>query len=83
MQWQDIVIALCQTGFILALIPTIRGTHKPATSTAIMTATLVTIITFCLFTLKLWFAAVTSFGVGVAWLILAVQKIKIEKNNKL
>jgi len=79
MAWQDIVIASCQAGFILAFIPTLISHHKPPVSTSVMNAVLVSVIVFCLITLELWFAAITGAGIALVWIILAVQKSKLQK----
>ena len=79
MRWQDIVIALAQICFIFAMLPSIRSKDKPATATSVMNVGLVSIITICLLTLRLWFSAATALGVAIAWTILAAQKIKINK----
>lgn len=76
MRWQDLVISICQIGFVAALIPSIKSHHKPPAVTSGMNSVLVCIITICLLTLRLWFSAITAFMIAVAWLILAVQKVK-------
>lgn len=79
--WQDIVIATCQIFFVVALMPSVFSDDKPALSTAIMHTILITIITFALFSLELWFTASTAAAVGVVWVILAVQKFKLDRQK--
>ncbi len=81
MVWQDYVIALVQIGLVIALIPTLRGKDKPALSTSIMNTLLLGIITFCFFTLELYFATCTVLATALAWAVLAVQKMKQEKTE--
>ena len=42
--WQDWVIAACQWGFALALLPTLFGDRKPEVSTALVTAILASVV---------------------------------------
>ena len=81
MQWQDIIISLAQIGFIFALIPSIRSKNKPSLATSVMYASLITLIAFCLLTLELWFSALTAALGATAWVVLAVQKIKLDKKK--
>lgn len=80
MKWQDIVISICQIFFVVAMIPSIRSSDKPALTTSVMNVILVSIITVCLFTLKLWFSSFTAAMVGLTWSVLAIQKHKINKH---
>jgi len=82
MHWQDIVISGCQICFVIALLPSLRSHHKPHVATSAMNFVLVSIITFCLATLKLWVSAVTASFVGITWLILAIQKSKLDNAVK-
>ena len=77
MIWQDWVIMVCNFGFSLALIPTIRGHHKPKLSSCIITMTLLVIMVICFASLNLWFSAISGVLSVVAWVILAVQKWRI------
>lgn len=81
MHWQDIVISMCQIGFFIALIPSIRSHHKPAAITSIMNFVLVFIVATCLLTLELWFSAITAYLVDVSWLILAIQKVQLDRDH--
>lgn len=81
MRWQDIVISIVQICFILALIPTIRGSNKPAFITAIFNVGLVLVITFCLLTLRLWFSALTSFAIAMTWAVITYQTIGQRNKN--
>lgn len=82
MVWQDYVISIAQIGFIIALIPSLHGQDKPAKFTSFMNSGLLGIMSFCLFTLDLYFSAATAFGVTVIWAMLGLQKTRIDKNKK-
>ena len=82
MQWQDWVFSV--GGFILlaSLIPTIRGEQKPALSTSIMFAALITIFSVTMATLDLWLSAVANAGNAAAWAVLAVQRYSAVRREK-
>ncbi len=77
--WQDTVIAICQLAFFPSMLPTILGKDKPALSTSLMNAAIVTIITICFFTLHLWFSFATGMLTALIWAILAFQKWSLDK----
>lgn len=83
MRWQDIVIGVVQFCYIIALVPTIRGKNKPELVTSAMNVVLVMIVTFCLLTLRLWLSALSAFGVGLTWGVLAVQRLTLSKKGEL
>ncbi len=75
MIWQDLVIA--SGGFVLAaaLLPSIRGRHKPAKWTCILTGGYLTVFSITFATLGLW---VSAAGIGtnaLMWWILLRQRI--------
>lgn len=80
--WQDTVIAICQLIFFPAMMPTVLGKDKPALSTSVLNALLVSIIAFCFFTLNLWFSVVTASLTAFLWVVLAVQKYQQIKKHK-
>lgn len=82
MAWQDMVIAACQFGFVLAFIPTLRSNDKPAVATSVMNVILVLTITFCFITLGLWFSVATASAITVCWAIVAVQKINLDRHDR-
>jgi D-alanyl-lipoteichoic acid acyltransferase DltB (MBOAT superfamily) len=79
--WQDTVIALCQLAFLPSMIPTLLGKDKPALSTSIANAIIVSIITMTFVTLQLWFSVITGTTTASIWAILAVQKYKQRHNS--
>jgi hypothetical protein len=80
--WQDTVIALCQLAAVPAMLPSIFGKDKPAFKTSFINMIIVSIITFTLMTLKLWFSAVTASLIAVCWAVLAFQKWRIDTTKK-
>lgn len=79
MIWQDLVIA--SGGFVLAaaLLPSIRGWHKPAKWTCLLTGGYLTAFAITFATLGLWASAV---GIGLnagAWWILLRQQIVLDR----
>ena len=74
MIWQDIVIMIACFGFALALIPSIRGKHKPARSSCILTIALLAAIAVCFGTLGLWLSFASEITAIIAWGILLFQK---------
>jgi hypothetical protein len=73
MIWQDIVIMIACFGFAIALIPSIKGTQKPAKSTCILTIGLLAAIAVCFGTLNLWLSMASEITAIVAWGILLLQ----------
>ncbi len=81
MIWQDVVIAVAQIFFIVALVPSITTKDKPALITSAMNMTLVWAIAATMVTLHLWFSAITAFAIGLGHLTLTIQKAKINKTK--
>ena len=82
MIWQDVVIGVGNWIFVLALIPSIISNKKPAIATSLITAVVVTVFSYCFFTLELYHSMISSIAVGVSWWILFLQVI-LKKKNKL
>lgn len=78
--WQDTVIALCQLAFLPSMLPTLFGKDKPAFSTSVMNAMIVTIIAVTMGTLNLWFSVATGSAIALVWIILAIQKRPRQKS---
>lgn len=78
--WQDTVIAICNLAFVPAMLPTILGKDKPALSTSVLNAIIVSIIAFALATLDLWLAFSSAAIIALTWAVLAVQKILMKRN---
>ncbi|HEX5744574.1 MAG TPA: hypothetical protein VFX84_03965 [Candidatus Saccharimonadales bacterium] len=82
MVWQDYVIAVAQIGFVIALIPTLRSKNKPPVATSFMTVVLLTVISFCMLTLHLYFSAITALAIDITWLTIGIQTLKAGKKMK-
>jgi hypothetical protein len=81
--WQDTVIAICQLAFVPAMAPTIMGPDKPALSTSALNAVIVAIIATTMATLRLWFATTTAAFLVVIWMILALQKLSMDRRSSV
>lgn len=80
--WQDSVLAVAQLTFAPSMIPTLRGPDKPALSTSVLNAVIVTVIATTQGTLGLWRAVATSSLIALIWTVLAVQKFRIDRTVK-
>jgi len=74
MVWQDIVIMVACFGFAVALIPSIRGDNKPAKSSCLLTAMLLSAIAVCFATMRYWLSFTAETTSIAAWLILYHQQ---------
>lgn len=79
MHWQEIVLAVGQVIFIVALLPSIMTDDKPEIWTSIVTGTVALSIAITYLTLRIPLAAVFAFLNFVAWFILAAQKFRQTK----
>ena len=81
--WQDWVIAIVQWVFALVLIPAIRHPlNKPPFSSSLLTAILLTVLSFVFYTLSLWNSTFSSLAVAAAWYVLAWQKFRMDRSQK-
>ena len=71
---QDLILTLGSLVFVVALIPTVLGKHKPALSTSVSTGLVLFVFVGVYISLRLWFTAATTFLTGSLWIALAVQK---------
>jgi hypothetical protein len=78
--WQDKVIALCQVGAIVALQFIIWSKEKPSLTSSLMNTIFPLIISFCMFTLHLYFATVTAGIIGLSWGIITIQILSAKRN---
>lgn len=83
MAWQDIIIAIGQWVFLLALLPSIFGKDKPALATSILTGVVLAVFAVTFATLSFWTSAISSIIVSGAWFMLAAQKYRINKHGKI
>ena len=82
MSWQDIIIAVGQWIFLIALLPSIVSKNKPALSTSILTGTVLGVFAFTYATLGFWTSTISTILVSGAWITLAVQKYLLDKHVK-
>jgi len=83
MPWQDIVFSVGSWIFIAALVPSIIGRYsKPALSTSVMTFVVMTLFAYTYVSLELFASAVSAGFLALAWLVLAIQKFRLNKNNE-
>jgi hypothetical protein len=75
-RWQDWVLSTGAFLVLLSLLPTLRGPHKPALTTSVMTAILGSIMTLTLATLGLWLSAVANGAVSVLWMAIALSTVR-------
>ena len=73
--WQDYVIAIGSWLFIIALIPTIISKEKPALTTSLLTASVLTSYVLCFSSLGMLMSAISGAGTALCWWILAFQKM--------
>lgn len=81
MPWQDIIFSVGSWVFAIALVPSILSkTDKPALSSSLLTAGLLTVYIPAYASLHLWVSAVSGGVIALAWWILAYQKWRMTKN---
>jgi len=73
--WQDIVLALGNLVFAVALLPSIFSRDKPALTTSLLTASMLTIFVATFSSLDLWLSALGVSVGAVGWWVLFVQKL--------
>ncbi len=74
--WQDVVLTVGNTLFLIALIPSIFSEFKPSKWTSLLTAATLTVFTFTYYTLDLVYATSMVGLTAVAWWILFFQRIR-------
>jgi hypothetical protein len=79
MLWQDLVLSAGSWLFIIALIPSILGKHKPPVSTSILTGSVLAAFSLTYATLELWLSVASTALLSLAWFILAAQKARKKK----
>lgn len=80
--WQDYVISICIAVFIIALIPSIRGTNKPELSSCLTTAAVQFVLTATYITLDLWYSVATGILLLACWTTLGIQQLRIRRRRK-
>ena len=80
MHWQDIIFAIGQWIFVIALLPSVFGHDKPALSSCLVTGTVLGIFGFAYFSLGLVASGISACAVSGTWLILAWQQFRRRKS---
>jgi hypothetical protein len=76
MSWQDVVMAVGQFVFFVALIPTIKAKEKPALSTCVVTAVILTAYIPTLWTLGLYISMSSTVLIAGGWWTLSIQSYR-------
>ena len=74
MIWQDVVIMVGCFGLAVALLPSIFSKAKPARSTCLLSAVILTAFTVSFGTLGLWLSTAAEAVAALCWYILLIQK---------
>jgi len=80
--WQDYVLFVGQIGFLLALLPSIFSTAKPARSTSLLTALTMSVFTICFVTLHLRFTSIVAGLTSICWWVLFFQAAALSKQGE-
>lgn len=82
--WQDYAIAVVQVIFAVALIPTIMDKkHKPALSTCLLNGVGMAVLVAAYLSLSLWSSSIVAAVVGAQWVVLGVQRHRLNKSESL
>lgn len=73
MSWQDLVLTLGSGLFLLSLLPSLFGRHKPSVWTSGATGVVLVGFTVAYSSLGLWGAAATAALTSLVWLVLWAQ----------
>lgn len=79
MHWQDPALTAAQVMFIVALLPSILSNDKPALATSIVNGLVAAGIGLVYLSLLLWLAAASAGINSALWLMLAVQKYRLDR----
>lgn len=82
MQWQDWVFSLGGFLILVSLVPTLRGTQKPALGTGVMSFVLVAIFAATMVTLGLWLSAFANALISLFWGVLALQRWQADRASQ-
>ncbi|MEX0672945.1 MAG: hypothetical protein WD175_02700 [Candidatus Paceibacterota bacterium] len=72
--WEDLIFSVGQLAFVIALLPSIFGSDKPALSTSLMYGSILLVFAGAYASLELWGSTITAAAISIAWFILVVQK---------
>jgi predicted membrane protein len=82
MAWQDIVITIVQILLAAALLPSVYKPDKPALASSVLSSSLLAVLAFTFATLSLWFAAFSTLLGCMIWIILGIQKYRINRAQR-
>lgn len=74
--WQDYVFAAGSLIFIVALVPSVIGEHKPEFWTSVLTSLVLLVFSITYWTLGLNFGAATTVLASNLWGVLALQVLE-------
>jgi len=74
MSWQDLVFALGQLLFSVALFPALASPTKPPRVTCVLTGATLLAFAGTFASLAFWWSSSTSLACGLLWLVLAAQR---------
>jgi hypothetical protein len=80
--WQDVTVMVCQIVFIVGLIPTISGPHKPEVKTCLITAVAMMPFFVVYYSDQRWFALATTVIMDLGWWTLYIQSRRVKKREK-
>ena len=75
--WQDLVLTSGSLIFLVALVPTVLGSSKPAPLTSLSTGSVLIVFAVTYATLGLSFASVTTATTGLTWLLIFWQSVRL------
>lgn len=79
--WQDIVIMIANFFIALALLPTVRGNHKPEPLTSALDGGMLLLIAGAFATLHLWLSMAATLCSATLWFILLGQVLAIKRRK--
>lgn len=80
--WQDTAVALCQIAMVPSMMPTVLRSEKPAPTTCVLNAVIMTVIAATQATLRLWFAAITATAIIAIWTTLSAQTLTRRRSSR-
>lgn len=80
--WQDKIIAICQAGAVIALVPIIFSKKKPGLLPSVLNVIFPAIISITLSTIHYYYATTTAGLISLGWLVITVQNLTIKLKNR-
>lgn len=81
--WQDKVIAVCQMGAVIALVPIIFSKKKPGIIPSVMNVIFPGVVSVTLATLHFYYAMTTAGLISLGWLVISLQVAKEKGASKI